>query len=468
MKKGSAATVCIISLFLLVLIPFANADWSMFHSDASHSGIGTGNPTLNPTLLWKYTVPSWTGHSFTGEYAIYSSPAVVGGTLYVGSLDDNVYALNATNGDKLWNYTTGGEVNSSPAVINGVLYVGSNDFNVYALNAANGAKLWNYTTSGVVSFSPSVVNGVVYIGSLDGNIYALNATNGDKLWSYTTGSYVSSPAFANGVVYAGSGNNIYALNAATGDKIWNYTTGGSVLDPAVVGGVVYISSAALKSNNVYAFNATDGNELWTYHISNYQNWGISSPAVANGAVYVASSGSNASFDAINNVYALNAGNGDQLWNYTNEWPGTIIWSSPAIAGGAVYVSCNGNPGLLYALNVTNGIQLWQYQPVFNYENNNASDTFASSPVVVNGVVYIGSNDATIYAIGGTPASNSSPSPILTPTASSSPPVPEYPYQMIVIMLVVFIITILSAVIISKKRNKRFPLLSAVDLFSFKA
>ena len=181
MKNSVVATVCIISLFIVVLIPFSNADWSMFHSDASHSGVGTGNPTLNPTLLWKYTVPSWTGHSFTGEFAIYSSPAVVGDTLYAGSMDDNVYALNAATGAKLWNFTTGGEVQSSPAVFNGVLYVGSNDFNVYALNAATGEKLWNYTTGGVVSFSPSVVDGAVYIGSLDGNIYALNATNGDKL-----------------------------------------------------------------------------------------------------------------------------------------------------------------------------------------------------------------------------------------------------------------------------------------------
>ena len=451
-----AGVTCLIFVFSLVLIPYANADWPMFHADASHSGVGTGNPTLNPTLLWKYTVPTWTSHSFTGEYAIYSSPAIVGGTLYVGSLDDNVYALNAGNGAPIWNYTTGGEVQSSPAVVNGVLYVGSTDFNVYALNAATGAKLWNYTTGGKVSFSPIVVNGAVYVGSLDGNIYALNATNGDKLWSYTTGSYVSSPAFANGIVYAGSGSNIFALNAATGDELWNYTTSGAVVDPTVVGGAVYISSAATKSNDVYALNATTGNELWTDNISNYQNWGTSPPAVANGAVYVASTGSNASFDPINNVYALNAANGDQLWNYTNEWPGTIIWSSPAVAGGAVYVSCNGNPGILYALNATNGIQLWQYQPVFNYENTNTDDTFASSPAVVNGVVYLGSTDATVYAIGGTPTSTSSPSPILTPTASQSPMVPEFPAQVLEVTLIVSLIIVLSAVVISKMRKTNAP------------
>ena len=47
--------------------------------------------------------------------------------------------MNATNGVKLWNYTTGGDVDSSPAVVGGVVYVGSDDDNVYALNAANGS-----------------------------------------------------------------------------------------------------------------------------------------------------------------------------------------------------------------------------------------------------------------------------------------------------------------------------------------
>ena len=77
--------------------------------------------------------------------------------------------MNATNGVKLWNYTTGSYVVSSPAVVNGVVYIGSDDGNVYALNATNGAKLWNYTTGiSMLYSSPAVVDGVVYIGSADG------------------------------------------------------------------------------------------------------------------------------------------------------------------------------------------------------------------------------------------------------------------------------------------------------------
>jgi PGF-CTERM protein len=92
----------------------------------------------------------------------------------VGSWVTNLYALNATTGAKLWNYTTGSYVDSSPAVANGTVYVGSDDGNVYALNATIGAKLWSYTTEDAVLSSPAVSNGVVYVGSNDGNVYALS------------------------------------------------------------------------------------------------------------------------------------------------------------------------------------------------------------------------------------------------------------------------------------------------------
>jgi outer membrane protein assembly factor BamB len=98
----------------------------------------------------------------------------VNGVVYVGSSDDHLYAINASNGLGLWQFTTGGFVDSSPAVANGVVYVGSDDTNVYALDAINGARLWSYATGYAVESSPAVVNGVVYVGSFDANVYAFS------------------------------------------------------------------------------------------------------------------------------------------------------------------------------------------------------------------------------------------------------------------------------------------------------
>jgi len=129
--------------------------------------------------------------SYANRGAVYSSPTVTNGIVYVGSYDHNVYALNATTGAKVWNYSTKSHVYSSPIVFNGIVYVGSDDHNVYALNAATGAKVWNYTLKGVVSYSwPAIANGIVYVGTGAGVIYALNATAGAKVWNYDTGGSV--------------------------------------------------------------------------------------------------------------------------------------------------------------------------------------------------------------------------------------------------------------------------------------
>jgi glucose dehydrogenase len=64
-------------------------------------------------------------------------------------------------------------VSSSPAVVDGTLFVGSADTHLYALDAANGAQRWTFETAGPVHSSPAVVDGTVYVGSEDNHVYAL-------------------------------------------------------------------------------------------------------------------------------------------------------------------------------------------------------------------------------------------------------------------------------------------------------
>ncbi len=279
-------------VLLLITVVFAGAvtvpaaaqnDTMQFRYNAQHTGDYSpvaGPVPSNGQLLWNYTITGYVG----------SSPAVVNGVVYVGSDDNNVYALNATTGTKLWNYTTDSYVYSSPAVVNGVVYVGSVenngiDNNVYALNATTGTKLWSYATRANVYSSPAVANGVVYVGSFqDGTVYALNATSGAKLWNYTTGNEVfSSPAVANGVVYVGSlDNNTYALNATTGAKLWSFTTGGAVWSsPAVVNGVVYVGSA---DGNVYAIGNESVSQQTTLTVSAPPFAAINRPFTINGTL----------------------------------------------------------------------------------------------------------------------------------------------------------------------------------------
>jgi outer membrane protein assembly factor BamB len=193
------------------------------------------------TANWKHLIDS----------QIYSSPAVVNGIVYAGSIAGSVYALNATNGSHRWKYVTGGAISATPAVVNGILYIDSADGNVYALNAATGALVWKQAVpfGTYDQSSPAVANGVVYVGSQDGNVYALDAVTGTVKWKYLTGGYIqSSPAVANGVVYIGSSDgNLYALDASSGAVLWSYTIGGGA-SPIVVNGMVYLADSYL-----YAF-----------------------------------------------------------------------------------------------------------------------------------------------------------------------------------------------------------------------
>ena len=215
----------------------AQADWwPMFHHDLTHTGNSLSAASGTNATLW----------SFNTGGPVDSSPTVVGGVVYVGSWNNNVYALNAYTGVRIWNYSTGNSiVFSSAAVAGGVVYVGSGDGDVYALNASTGTLIWNCKIGDLVWSSPAVANGLVYVGSGSSKVYALNASNGAVVWSYDTGDeVVSSPALDNGVVFIGSLNgNVYALNAADGACLWSYQTGSYVCSsPAVASGIVYVST----------------------------------------------------------------------------------------------------------------------------------------------------------------------------------------------------------------------------------
>ncbi|OEJ36542.1 PQQ-binding-like beta-propeller repeat protein [Streptomyces agglomeratus] len=64
--------------------------------------------------------------------------------------------------------------------MDGTVYIGSNDMKVYALDAATGTPRWTHTTGGAVCSSPAVVDGIVYIGSYDKKVYALDAATGQN------------------------------------------------------------------------------------------------------------------------------------------------------------------------------------------------------------------------------------------------------------------------------------------------
>ncbi len=116
-------------------------------------------------------------------------------------------------------------------------------------------------------------------------------------------------------------SNVYCLDAANGDFIWSYATGGNVSSsPAVADGRVYVGS---WDNNVYCLDASNGDFIWSYTTGHYVD---SSPAIADGRVYVGS------YD--NNVYCF--GSIVEPIPTLSEW-GMVIMALLLLAIGTVAV-----------------------------------------------------------------------------------------------------------------------------------
>ena len=84
------------------------------------------------------------------------------------SSNTNAAKSKTTAGDKLWEFETEGFVESSPAIgSDGTVYVGSNDKKLYAINGKTGGKLWEFVTGELVGSSPAIgSDGTVYVLSL--------------------------------------------------------------------------------------------------------------------------------------------------------------------------------------------------------------------------------------------------------------------------------------------------------------
>src|SRR5207244_2231993 len=92
----------------------------------------------------------------------------------------------AATGDKLWEFLTGGSVPGTPLVIGGTVYVGSADHKLYALDAATGVKKWEFASAdGWFWTRPVMAGGTLFAVATarDHKLYALNAASGAPVWA---------------------------------------------------------------------------------------------------------------------------------------------------------------------------------------------------------------------------------------------------------------------------------------------
>ena len=183
----------------------------------------------------------------------------------------------------------------------------------------------------------------------------------------------------NGVAYLSTDDNVaYALRLSNGAMLWRYNIDGAVDQPPLVAnGVVYMASFVGQNGpaHIYALRANDGSLLWRYDNNNYSYLSLSTSD--SNVVYVSSQ---------NGISALSGNNGTILWHFATKDSGS---ESPLEVKGVVYYSSfiSYGSGTFYALRASDGTPIWHY-----------TGASVFTPIVANGVIYIGPGDGTIAAL----------------------------------------------------------------------
>jgi len=269
----------------------------------------------------------------------FNSPTIYNDKIYICS-GSSLFCINLTHKIIEWGYRIGNiPLYSSPVVYEGKVYQGSNDESIYCLDAIDGNKIWDYKTGGTIYTTPAIYDDRLYIKS-SRNVYCLDTNNGDEIWISDIGETLaySSPAIYNNKLYIGTKGIIYCLDIDTSDIIWNYETNynWTFSSPAIAYENIFIGSDdGYNKNNggLYCLNANDGTKIWDFPIYGEV---LSSPVVADGKVYIASK------DKL--LFCLNASSGTEIWNYTfgrsSDGP---IYSSPSVVNGRLFIgSGDGN------------------------------------------------------------------------------------------------------------------------------
>ncbi len=219
------------------------ADWPMFRADAARSGYTADELPSELCQTWTYLAkhppsPAWPTRNrliFDRAY----QPVVARGMLYYGSsVDDQVYALDATTGQPQWTFFTDAPVRFAPAVWRDRLFVASDDGCLYCLSTDQGELLWKrrggpradmllgndrmisrWPTRG----GPVIVGDIVYFGAgiwpSEGIfLYALDPQTGDILWQNDSSGSIEMDQ-PHGTARAKSGLSAQGYLAATGDSL---------------------------------------------------------------------------------------------------------------------------------------------------------------------------------------------------------------------------------------------------------
>ncbi|HKT78095.1 MAG TPA: PQQ-binding-like beta-propeller repeat protein [Sphingobium sp.] len=209
--------------------------------------------------LWQTSLPS----EGSGRALFGGGVSIVDDKLYASTGVGDVAALNAANGAILWKKRPGGPLRGAPTLANGHVYVMGQDNQIFALNQSDGEVQW--TDSGTLQVTgvfgvaaPAAAQGTVIAGYSSGELTAYRYENGRTLWgdalSRTSISTAvasltdidANPVIDRGRVFAiGQGGRMASYELVSGQRLWEINVAG-ISTPWVAGEWVFVVTSDAK------------------------------------------------------------------------------------------------------------------------------------------------------------------------------------------------------------------------------
>ncbi|MDE2723791.1 MAG: PQQ-binding-like beta-propeller repeat protein, partial [Gemmatimonadota bacterium] len=142
-------------IFYLFFIPVHAEEWSRFRGDAQSTGVANSSLPAELDVLWMAQI----------EIGIESTAAIWQDAVYVGGLDEKLYAFDFDSGVSRWTYSATGEIKSSPLVFEKTVFFGDGNGVFHAVDAQTGKALWTFQTDGEIVSSANATGGRVLFGS---------------------------------------------------------------------------------------------------------------------------------------------------------------------------------------------------------------------------------------------------------------------------------------------------------------
>ncbi len=277
--------------------------------------------------------------------------------VYAASDDSYLYAVSRSDGTLQWKsqvekdlvIRSSSDLNSvwdwytsAPVLQDTTLYIGSTDGNLYALDTQTGKTLWKFATNAPICTTPQVANGIVYIGDTFGFYFAVNAKDGTEVWSYNAKdhNYSSGMALIDQVLYFVTSNSLHSLDAKTGSVKWTKSMYNGGLSPAYENGILYTDGYENGCMHpVGAYQANAGQLVWVPHTF-ISDWILTSPTIGQNTIYFGADHEG--------LYALDKKTGAMKWKLVVSGKlGSGVNASATVADGMVYFG--GMDGKLYAV-----------------------------------------------------------------------------------------------------------------------